>query len=182
MLSLPEQLTTERLCLRQIEESDAEAIHNAILASHKTLAPWVDWLTQNPSLEERIAFCKSAQRRFQTADELTLGLWVTSSGAYAGTLSVMNIKPDVPKGGIGYWGNTLTQGKGYISEALREVCTHFLQALAFKRLWLTCDASNSASQRVAEHSGFSREALLKNERRNNRGQLADTLVYARTQE
>lgn len=177
MVKLPCIICTENLKLRQVNESDAEAIHLEIMRSYATLEPWVEWLNAEPTIEDSITFLQHAHCDFKCGKSATMGIWVKDTNQLAGIISAREVKWTIPSAEIGYWGSIATAGKGYISEALRALSAYFMEDLAFTRLWLACDANNNASIRVAEHSGFEFEARLRNARRTSQGDLTDSLIY-----
>ena len=81
---------------------------------------------------------------------------------------------------LGYFLRSSAYGRGYASDAVRQVVEFGFRTLAARRIWASCDAANDASIRVLERCEFRREATLRNERRNQQGSLRDTLIFAVT--
>ncbi|MGJ8526147.1 putative ribosomal N-acetyltransferase YdaF [Halomonadaceae bacterium LMG 33818] len=178
MTDIPQRLETSRLILRQLEPDDAEPLHDELKRSYEHLAPWLEWLTPNMTLEERQEFCECAFNNFREGNGAIYGLWIRETGRLAGVMNASNLNKSVPSAEVGYWGAVETKGKGYISEAVRAISHHLIDVSGFERVWLSCDANNVASQRVAEHSGMQQEGRLRNARRDLKGNLSDTLIYS----
>ncbi len=62
---------------------------------------------------------------------------------------------------IGYWVLPEARGHGIATHAVRLLARHAFAKLEIARLELTCGPENEASQRVAEHCGFTREGVLR---------------------
>jgi RimJ/RimL family protein N-acetyltransferase len=66
-----------------------------------------------------------------------------------------------------------------MTEAVIAVTEFAFTYLHMARVELRCDSRNERSIRVAERAGYQREGHLRNDDRDPRGSLRDTLVYAR---
>jgi ribosomal-protein-alanine N-acetyltransferase len=62
---------------------------------------------------------------------------------------------------VGYVVDKDFWGRGYATEALRQVVVSLEATATVSRIWATCALDNPASARVLEKSGFVREAILK---------------------
>ena len=69
------------------------------------------------------------------------------------------------------------QGRGYVTEVVRELTAVAFRDLAANRVEMRCDSRNQRSRRVAERAGFRLEAELRCDDRANDGSLRDTIVY-----
>ncbi len=63
--------------------------------------------------------------------------------------------------GVGYWLLPSARGMGAASRAVVLLSRWALGPLGFARVELTCGPTNTASQRVAQRSGFTREGTLR---------------------
>ncbi len=78
---------------------------------------------------------------------------------------------------LGYWVAEPYWGKGFATEAVRQMTRYAHDNFHFKRLFARPYGSNIASQKVLEKAGFKREAYIEqNIIKNN--QLEDELIYA----
>jgi RimJ/RimL family protein N-acetyltransferase len=67
-----------------------------------------------------------------------------------------------------------------MTEALQAACQFGFDCLGLERVQLTCHVENTASARVAEKAGFSREGVLRHWGHNDRtDQWYDEVMYAR---
>ena len=60
----PEKIETERLVIRVAKPGDGQVLNQAVLDSLTELAPWVNWVTPPPSVEESEAVCRKAYGKF----------------------------------------------------------------------------------------------------------------------
>jgi RimJ/RimL family protein N-acetyltransferase len=83
---------------------------------------------------------------------------------------------------IGYFAHPDARGRGVTSEAVALACRHAFVpeedgGLGLRRLELLTDATNAASQRVAERAGFTLVGRERASTRRRDGSLADQLRY-----
>ena len=69
------------------------------------------------------------------------------------------------------------QGRGYATEALKEVVRLGFEDLGLLRIWATMDTRNKKSWKVLERTGFRREDRMSGHR-TIRGAPADSYLYA----
>jgi ribosomal-protein-serine acetyltransferase len=78
-----------------------------------------------------------------------------------GSISLMRIDWDHLRGEVGYWLAAYARGEGHVTRAVRLICGWGFQKLGLERIELLAATANPASQRVAERSGFQREAVMR---------------------
>lgn len=81
------------------------------------------------------------------------------------------------RGHFGYWTRREARGRGVASRALRLAARHALDEHGLTRLQLVVEPENTASLRVAEKAGFTREGLLRSYVE-LRGERRDVYMYA----
>ncbi len=80
---------------------------------------------------------------------------------------------------IGYWTGRSVRGHGVTTLALSTYANHLFEKYPLlNRLEALTFPDNTASQRVLEKTGFTREAVLKGRAR-QRGQIVDDFLYAK---
>jgi RimJ/RimL family protein N-acetyltransferase len=92
-------------------------------------------------------------------DQLNLAITSVEDGAVLGSITIFLVKPAV--GEFGYWAARESRGRGYTTRALRLFARWALDELHLPRLQLGTLPGNTASERVAEKVGFSREGMLR---------------------
>ncbi|MFB9908163.1 GNAT family N-acetyltransferase [Allokutzneria oryzae] len=78
---------------------------------------------------------------------------------------------------VGYWAAPHARGRGFVAEAARTVSEWALREVDFARVELRAAVGNTASQRVAEKAGFTREGVLRNADR-HRGRQHDLVSWS----
>jgi RimJ/RimL family protein N-acetyltransferase len=89
--------------------------------------------------------------------------------ALLGSISLMRIDPRHLRAEVGYWLAREARGQGHATRAVRLVCDWGERSLGLERFDLLASTDNPASQRVAERSGFQREAVLRSYMRGKQG-------------
>jgi RimJ/RimL family protein N-acetyltransferase len=87
-----------------------------------------------------------------------------------GSISLMRIDWEHRRGEVGYWLAREARGRGHATRAVRLICEWGFRSLGLERVDLLAATENLASQRVAERSGFTREAVLRSYMRGKDGQ------------
>ena len=84
---------------------------------------------------------------------------------------------DSKQGNVGYSLDCDFQGRGYATDALKEVVRLGFEDLGLRRIWATVDTRNEKSRGVLERAGFRREDRM-SAHRTIRGAPADSYLYA----
>jgi RimJ/RimL family protein N-acetyltransferase len=78
-----------------------------------------------------------------------------------GSISLMRFNWRHQRAEVGYWLGPEARGHGHASRAVKLICRFGFDQLGLERIDLMAATGNPASQRVAERSGFTREAVLR---------------------
>jgi RimJ/RimL family protein N-acetyltransferase len=108
--------------------------------------------------------------------ENTLGLAIISQpDEVAGSLAMWIVTPGVVE--FGYWVSAEARGRGYAPRALLLLAGWAVDTMEIRRLQLGTISGNSASERVAEKTGFSREGVLRSYA-DQRGDARDVTMWS----
>ena len=99
------------------------------------------------------------------------------AGRIAGLIRIGIEGEDSMQGNVGYSLDSDFQGRGYGTEALKEVVRLGFEDLGLRRIWATVDTRNEKSRGVLERAGFRREDRM-SAHRTIRGAPADSYLYA----
>lgn len=175
-IDLPPQptLTTERLILRPLRESDAVAV--AAGAGDKRVARY---LIQVPS-PYPISLAKSWVRHRSEWWELGRGVTLAIAtrddpSALLGTASLRRYARD-RRAELGYWLIASAWGHGYATEATREIVDYGFRAFHLARVYAMVLAGNTTSERVLDKLGFVREGVQRQHVKKGR-RLCDVTLY-----
>ena len=152
----PERFETERLILRKPRPEDA----NAMFAGWAQDTDVTRYLTWRPhkSIEESHEIIKLCLKLWEGEDDHPYMLTLKENDHPIGMLA---LHPDGFKVALGYVLAKSYWGKGYMTEAAREMANWLLKQPDVFRVFATCDVENLASARVMEKAVMTREGLLR---------------------
>lgn len=176
---VPSSLITERLLLRAPRGGDAPLVHAAICESFESLSRWMPWARRLPDISESEMFVREARTRFSNREELNFLIFPRERGQLLGAIGLHTIDWSVPRFEIGYWLRDSACGKGIITEAIRALTAVCFERLEAERMEIRCDSRNERSAAAARRAGYTLEAVLRHQARDNGGGLRDTLVFVR---
>jgi RimJ/RimL family protein N-acetyltransferase len=102
------------------------------------------------------------------------------SGDVAGSIALHVIDRELANVEVGYWTAAAARGRGLTTRALTILSTWALDNAGAERVQLRADVRNTASLRVAEKAGFTREGTLRASGFNAReGRRIDYAVFSR---
>jgi len=87
--------------------------------------------------------------------------WVIECTADKQVMGMMIARVDTGKWELGYVLARQHWGRGFMTEALKELIAWALKQKDIYRVWAVCDVDNLASARVMEKSGMRREGVLR---------------------
>ncbi|MCW3059125.1 MAG: GCN5-related N-acetyltransferase [Capsulimonas sp.] len=176
---LPDELYGPRVTLRPLRPGDGAALWEAVDESRAQIGAWLPWVSKTLKPEDSEATARRGAARWLTREDLMVGVWDRASGACLGGSGLHHIDWSVPSFEIGYWLRTSAWGQGYITETVQVLCQFAFETLGANRVAIRCDAKNDRSLAVPRRLGFIQEATL---RRDERGALRDTVIFALTPE
>ncbi len=153
------ELTTERLILREFEESDWRHVHEyAVDPDVYKFMPW------GPNTEEdsrnhvqrAISF-----RQEELRAKYQLAVILKTNQTFIGGCGITVSDAGNREGWIGYCLNKKFWRQGYMTEAAARLLEFGFGKLDLHRVFATCDTENTASTRVLEKIGMQREGLLR---------------------
>lgn len=156
-------LRTERLLLRPWGEADIDAITAACQDPEIQRYVPVPAPYARADAEEFVRAVAPGGRAEGT--DVVFGTIARETGERVASVGLHRIKNlGAHYGGaaeIGYWTAPGARGRGYMTEAVREVCRWGFEELGLARIEWIAVAGNDASWRVVEKLGFTREGTLR---------------------
>ena len=169
------EILTERLRLRELEESDAEACN-----AYESDPEVVRYTSHGPrTLDESLAYIRKSRETLLAEPRGTFDFAVVlrASGELIGRAGIHVSDAALREGTIWYILNPAHWGEGYVPEAMRPLLAHGFGALGLHRVTADLDPANTASARVAEKLGMRREAHFV-ENAWIKGAWVDSVIYA----
>jgi RimJ/RimL family protein N-acetyltransferase len=168
---------TDRLALRPAVREDADSVW-----AFRRLDDVSRWLTRAPrSIEEHRA-------QFLDPDSLAKSLVIGLDGQIIGDLMVavgngwsqaeVAEKAQACQADLGWVLHPDFSGRGFATEAVREVLRICFEDLGLRRVTADCFAANDASWRLMERIGMRREVATVRESLHRSGEWLDGLGYA----
>ena len=178
LLNVPEAVETERLTLRATRAGMGPAIYDAVRESRRDLDRWMPWSKETKRATDTERHCREMQLKWHAREELDFCFHRRTDGLLVGKGGLHTIDWTVPRFEIGYWIRSSCARQGYATEATLGL-VQLARTLNAARVEISSDARNTGSRRVAEKSGFELEGIRRRSRRDTKGELSDSCLYAR---
>lgn len=164
----PEQFQTDRLHLRPVRRTDAQAIFRTY-AGEAAPTRFMTFVRHGDVVESQ-AFAARCEACWTSGAAFPWALIEAASGKLVG---VLELRLTPPKADFGYILGEAFWGRGYASEAASAVVAWAIAQPGIFRVWATCHPDNGASAAVLRKAGLRREATLANwEARPQLGEIA----------
>lgn len=173
------ELNTERLVLRKIQESDYEDIFKCWTSDYE-VSKYVTWEPHKSSEQTK----KLVNYWISDYDNKYTYRWLVVSketGKVMGMIDVIDKNIQYMTAEVGYCFGSEYWGKGYATEALKEVIK-YLHSENFPTVYAQHFVSNIASGKVMKKAGMEYEATLKSRVINNDGKREDVCIYSSVSE
>ena len=146
-------LTTERLTLRQLLESDVEEIF--LLRSDTTINKFLD---RKPSetLEDALNFIRNIKKN----EFLYWAITQTHNGKLIGTICLFDFSDELNKCEIGYELLTDYQGQGIMSEATQKIIEFAVHTLGIKTIDACTHKDNQSSTKLLQKFNFVKTEII----------------------
>jgi ribosomal-protein-serine acetyltransferase len=141
--------------LRELRESDAEALLAHLQRNQEHLSVWLPELTEMTTVEDTRAFIQEGLD--STAKGTGRGLSIWAHGQLIGVLGLGAISSETRSAMIGYWLDGEYQGRGLMTQAVRVLIQLAFEELGLNRVEITCPHDHPASRHIPERLGFKEE-------------------------
>ena len=178
MLAVPESISNGgRIALVPVQPSHLNELYEAIVESRAQLAPWMEWLHDGYSKKDTEQWLASSQKAWEADSNFGFTIVEDASSMILGGCHVGFTDRLHRIGAIGYWVRTSRRGKGFAVEAARLLAQFGFSHLGLIRIEIVVAVGNTASIRVAEKVGATKEGRLRN-RILLRGQPRDAYLFS----
>ncbi|HLY32342.1 MAG TPA: GNAT family protein [Ktedonobacterales bacterium] len=151
-------LTTDRLRLRQIRPTDAEALF-AIRSDPEVREPYGREPQQ--SLAESQTFIQSLQATYERRDGLFWGITRKDEDTVIGSCNFWNLSEDFLCAEVGYELHRAHWRQGIMAEAVSAILAYGFTELGFHRIEAGPFVGNAASKQLLLKLGFTYEGTLR---------------------
>jgi ribosomal-protein-serine acetyltransferase len=179
LLELPIQLESNRLTIRPYRAGDGPAYFAAGQKNRQHLQRYEadNAILSAKTEQEAEALVQELSADWTTRNCFFMGAFDKNSDEFIAQVYIGVVNWDTPEFEFGFFVDQDHEGQGYVTEAVKAALDFAFKHLQARRISLRCDATNQRSQRVAERCGFTREGLLRQEKRQPDGSFGDTLIY-----
>ncbi|MCJ8008623.1 GNAT family N-acetyltransferase [Lederbergia wuyishanensis] len=167
-------LETERLRLRKIISTDAQAIFDCFSNNDVIRYYGQDTLT---SLEQAEQFVEFFAKNYEEKRGIRWGIELREKEGLIGTIGFNVWSPKHKRAEIGYELHPYYWGKGYATEAISKVISYGFNELDLTRIGAVVFIENKPSNELLKKLGFKKEGILRNYMYQN-GIPHDTNVYS----
>jgi len=178
-IEFPDQIETERLFLRSFREGDGAMYAEVSQRNKEHLRKYESGnsLMKINSPEEAEVVVREMAAAWRNRSFFLFAVFEKQSGEFTGQVYLGPLDWEAPDFEIGYIADADHEGRGFVSEACRAVISFCFKDLKAHRLSIHCDETNLRSQHVAERCGFTREGLVREDRRHPDGSFSSTVIY-----
>lgn len=167
-------LETERLLLRRVVIEDVNEIF-ALRSDQKVMKYIPRPLVK--TAEDALAHIALIDEKIDSNEGINWAITLKGHPKLIGIIGHYRIKPEHFRAEIGYMLLPEYQGKGIISEAIKEVVKYGFEVMKLHSIEAVIDPQNFASEKVLQKNGFVKEAHLK-ENEYFEGRFLDTVIYS----
>lgn len=172
-------IQSERVLLRTPQMSDYPAWAELRALSRDFLAPWEPlWSADELSRSSYRRRVRHYLRDLREDLGYALFIFCAQTEILVGGITVCNVRRGVTQAcTLGYWIGAPYARRGYMTAAVRSVIPFVFDSLELHRLEAACLPANTASVKLLERTGFTREGLARRYLKIN-GVWQDHLLYA----
>ena len=167
-------LETDRLLLRRVVIDDVNEIF--ALRSDKEVMKYIPRPLVKTN-EEALAHIAMIDEKIDSNEGINWAITLKGNPKLIGIIGHYRIKPEHFRAEIGYMLLPEYQGKGIITEAIKEVVNYGFKVMKLHSIEAIIDPENFGSEKVLQKNGFVKEAHLK-ENEYYEGKFLDTVIYS----
>lgn len=169
-----QNLETERLYLRRVIKEDVNEIF--ALRSDQEVMKYIPRPLVKTE-EDALAHIAMIDEKINSNEGINWAITLKNNPKLIGIIGHYRIRPEHFRAEIGYMLLPEHQGKGIISEAIKEVVRYGFEVMKLHSIEAIIDPENFASEKVLQKNGFVKEAHLK-ENEYYEGRFLDTVIYS----
>ena len=163
--------------IRPYRPNDTPLLYDAVRESINEIAPWMSWCHQDYAIEESRSWVETRAQAWTQGIEYDFVLIDATQGTLLGGCGINGLNQAYRFANLGYWVRSSRTRRGLATAATRFVTAFGFSELTLVRIEIVVATGNTASQRVAEKVGATREGILKN-RLLIRDQVHDAVMFS----
>ncbi len=179
------EIKTKNLILRKYEADFAPLLYEAAIESQGgEFSRWMPWCHSDYKIEESLEFIERVEQSWSEGNiwkngiELGYAIFDSNTGKFLGGIGLNCPNENHKMINLGYWVRTSAQSRGTASKATRALAKAAFEDLPeINRIEILSAVENIPSQKVAEKSGATREAVLRSYLHIG-GRIHDAVVFS----
>ena len=176
LLDIPDKFETERLLISIYERGDGGEFLQLLNANYDHLQEELSEVDKLKSIEDAEEYIRYKKVEWISRERLVPKIVHKDTGRMIGQLWI-EPKWERMIFEIGFFVEEMSQGKGYITEAVKKMIQFLFTELDANKLEIHTKATNWKSTGVAERCGFTKEAHIRERGRTNEGEIVDLLYF-----
>lgn len=161
MPDMPEQINSDGIFIRPLNESDADALVEAVHASAESLQQWMSWYHPAYGLEDARLWLAHCAQQWTSGRDREFAVVDAPSGKLIGSVGISQINTIHNFGNLAYWTVAAHCNRGAASRAARLALGFAFQDMGLTRMEVVVRTDNAASQRVAQKIGAHLEGMAR---------------------
>jgi ribosomal-protein-alanine N-acetyltransferase len=166
-------LTTKRLVLRQLDQSDKNEIFS--LRADAKNRKFIDQKIAE-KMEEALEFINKINNGINSNEWIYWAVTLKGENKLLGTICLWNFSTDYKKAETGYELNPDYQGKGIMQEALGAVIHYAFDILEINEIEAYTHVDNMSSKNLLEKNNFTKRGIIKEKYQSKKGEF-DMAIY-----
>ncbi|MGD7023830.1 GNAT family N-acetyltransferase [Rossellomorea vietnamensis] len=169
------ELETNRLVLRRLTLSDAEAIFDRWLSDERVSDNRVS--PAHKSISETVRKLETICGQYGHENFCHWGMELKASGELIGEIDLYDFDEQTGNCEVSYSVGPNWWNKGYATEALREVVRFAFKTMNVHKISAAHNTDNPSSGKVMLKSGMRQEGIVRDMIRNSKNQYKDCAIY-----
>ena len=166
----------EALTIKEITTEEYKSYYNLFNANRDRLRRYFPKTTDKiQSLADAKQYLIDCCQKRKNEELFPFGIYIDNE--LLGWISVRTIDWEKRKCELGYYIDKVYEGRGISSMSVDGVTKFCFRTLKMKTIFLRIGEDNIGSQKVAKKTGFHCVSILKNNFKNEKGDLIDLLYY-----
>jgi ribosomal-protein-serine acetyltransferase len=145
--------------LRSLAEKDAGKIYELVRENYEHLRPFLQWVTEDYSLETARNFVGQTQKALAENSSQTFGIFRYEK--IVGIIGFVIFNWQSRRTEIGYWIDKNYEGKGVITQSCKVLINYAFEELGMNRIEIHCATENVRSRAIPERLNFKLEGILR---------------------
>ncbi|MHA1948928.1 MAG: GNAT family N-acetyltransferase [Candidatus Thorarchaeota archaeon] len=163
LLEIPELLETDNMIIRKYKKGDGKQNYDLFERNNnrELLKEHVDEATDVTTLEDAEIKMREHAAEWEARTRFVMGIWLKDEEQYIGEIWIEPKKWEVPSFELGYFLDSVYQGKGIAYEAAKGALKFLFEDLNAHKVMILTRDTNEKSWKLAERLGFVREGHLR---------------------